>query len=223
MSRKKFHLPIIYVTAFILIVLLRLSGRVTSTDDYADPRTGDTEPAADTGAEAGTEPGTGTGAEAGTGTGAEAGTGTGAEAGTDTGTEAGTEAGTDADAGTEADAGGEEDAGTDDEEGTDEESNQPANPAAVQLLTQMLFVQFRNMSTFLGPDIRSKLDFCIKDVDAEWNYAFNFSSDPQFMSNCIQKTKGMNDYTISLAHELTRMGIIPRMEKSVMCFLVLVM
>ncbi|XP_047317306.1 ABC transporter G family member 28-like [Impatiens glandulifera] len=86
------------------------------------------------------------------------------------------------------------DASTEDPDAADApeaaQSTEPTNPAAVQILSQLIFTQFSNMSTFLSPDIRAKLDFCIKNVEAEWNLAFNFSADSEFLSNCIQKTKG---------------------------------
>ncbi|KAI7982161.1 ABC transporter G family member 28 [Camellia lanceoleosa] len=72
----------------------------------------------------------------------------------------------------------------------DEELNQPTNPAAVQLFTQVVYNQFNNLSRFLSPDILNQLSFCIKDVDVEWNSAFNFSANLDFLTACIQKTRG---------------------------------
>ncbi|KAI8573633.1 hypothetical protein RHMOL_Rhmol01G0292200 [Rhododendron molle] len=67
---------------------------------------------------------------------------------------------------------------------------QTSNPAVVQIFTQAVFSQFNNLSSYMSPDIRNQLSFCIKDVDAEWNMAFNFSSDLEFLTNCVQQTKG---------------------------------
>ncbi|GMP88881.1 hypothetical protein CsSME_00040704 [Camellia sinensis var. sinensis] len=74
--------------------------------------------------------------------------------------------------------------------GGDEELNQPTNPAAVQLFTQVVYNQFNNLSRFLSPDILNQLSFCIKDVDVEWNSAFNFSANLDFLTACIRKTRG---------------------------------
>ncbi|XP_057954658.1 ABC transporter G family member 28-like isoform X3 [Malania oleifera] len=64
------------------------------------------------------------------------------------------------------------------------------NPAAVQLLTELVYSRLTNLTAIFSDDILRRLNFCIKDVQAEWNAAFNFTSDLAFLSNCIRKTKG---------------------------------
>ncbi|KAL3618520.1 ABC transporter G member 28 [Castilleja foliolosa] len=60
------------------------------------------------------------------------------------------------------------------------------NPAAMQLLSQALFSRFNNFSAYLGPDVSKHLEFCIRDMDAEWNAAFNFSKNTGFLSECLK-------------------------------------
>nr|QVT92381.1 ABC transporter [Salvia miltiorrhiza] len=58
------------------------------------------------------------------------------------------------------------------------------NPAAMQLLSKTMFNRFNNFSAFLGPDAKKHLGFCIRDMDAEWDKAFNFSKNTQFLAEC---------------------------------------
>lgn len=45
-----------------------------------------------------------------------------------------------------------------------EDTNVPTNPAAAQLLSQVLFNRFSNFSAILSKDMIRSLDFCIADV-----------------------------------------------------------
>lgn len=61
---------------------------------------------------------------------------------------------------------GEEDLGGEEEEdtGTGGGRVDPANPVALQLLSQALLSRFSNFSAYIGPDIKKHLGFCIRDV-----------------------------------------------------------
>ncbi|KAL8501364.1 hypothetical protein ACS0TY_020781 [Phlomoides rotata] len=85
------------------------------------------------------------------------------------------------------DESGEEDVGGEEEE--DPAAADPANPVALQLLSQALLSRFSNFSAYVGPDIKKHLGFCIRDVDAEWNAAFNFSKNTQFLAECLKQDK----------------------------------
>ncbi|XP_042047086.1 ABC transporter G family member 28-like [Salvia splendens] len=63
------------------------------------------------------------------------------------------------------------------------------NPAAVQFLTQAMYKRFNNFSAFFGPDVKKHLRFCIRDMDAEWDKAFNFSKNTKFLADCIRKDR----------------------------------
>ncbi|KAI5666318.1 hypothetical protein M9H77_16171 [Catharanthus roseus] len=64
------------------------------------------------------------------------------------------------------------------------------NPAAMDLLTKALFTRFSNFSSVFSKDITREFGYCIENVDAEWDAAFNFSKNTHFLSACIKKTKG---------------------------------
>ncbi|KAL8057646.1 hypothetical protein ABFX02_04G196700 [Erythranthe guttata] len=68
-------------------------------------------------------------------------------------------------------------------------AGQPVNQAAMQLLSQALFNRFSNFSAFFGPEITKYLGYCIRDPDAEWNAAFNFSKNTQFLAECLKIDK----------------------------------
>ncbi|XP_077221770.1 ABC transporter G family member 28-like isoform X2 [Tasmannia lanceolata] len=67
--------------------------------------------------------------------------------------------------------------------------NQSDNPEVVPLFAELVYNRLSNLTAILSPEILRKLSFCIKDVDADWNGAFNFSSNLGFLSSCIRKTR----------------------------------
>ncbi|CBI16347.3 unnamed protein product, partial [Vitis vinifera] len=71
-----------------------------------------------------------------------------------------------------------------------DESELSNTPAGVNLFTSTIFNRFSNFTTVFRDEIKKHLKFCIKNVDADWDSAFNFTSDTTFLSNCIRKTKG---------------------------------
>ncbi|KAG5080277.1 hypothetical protein JHK86_004342 [Glycine max] len=64
------------------------------------------------------------------------------------------------------------------------------NPVVLPRVTQLVYAQISNMTSLLNNEIKSHSTFCVSDPDADWNKAFNFSSDLGFVSSCILKTKG---------------------------------
>ncbi|KAK6163362.1 hypothetical protein DH2020_000226 [Rehmannia glutinosa] len=56
----------------------------------------------------------------------------------------------------------------------------------MQLLSQALFNRFSNFSAYLGPEVVKHLEFCISNMDTEWNKAFNFSKNTQFLAECLK-------------------------------------
>ncbi|KAJ9698049.1 hypothetical protein PVL29_007248 [Vitis rotundifolia] len=71
-----------------------------------------------------------------------------------------------------------------------DESDLSNTPAGVNLFTSLIFNRFSNFTTVFRDEVKKRLKFCIKNVDADWDSAFNFTSDTTFLSNCIRKTKG---------------------------------
>ncbi|XP_059457230.1 ABC transporter G family member 24-like [Corylus avellana] len=64
------------------------------------------------------------------------------------------------------------------------------NPAALRLITSVVYSKVSNLTAAIGQDFSNRSSFCIKDWDADWNRAFNFSSNLDFLASCIQKTNG---------------------------------
>ncbi|KAK9283806.1 hypothetical protein L1049_012060 [Liquidambar formosana] len=64
------------------------------------------------------------------------------------------------------------------------------NPAVLSLLTQVVYSRLSNLTTGISAEISNPSSFCILDPEDDWNRAFNFSSNLDFLSSCIQKTKG---------------------------------
>ncbi|KAL3750972.1 hypothetical protein ACJRO7_011884 [Eucalyptus globulus] len=68
--------------------------------------------------------------------------------------------------------------------------SQGENQAATQLFAQLLYSQVSNFTSVFRGDIAKNFGFCIQDVDADWDGAFNFTSDLTFLTACAKKTKG---------------------------------
>ncbi|XP_022742777.1 putative white-brown complex homolog protein 30 isoform X1 [Durio zibethinus] len=79
--------------------------------------------------------------------------------------------------------------------------SQTKNPAYLPLVTDLIYKRLSNLTVILSNDISHNMRFCIKDAgelmhvfflfrEADWNGAFNFSRNLDFLSNCVKKTKG---------------------------------
>ncbi|KAE9612194.1 hypothetical protein Lal_00022265 [Lupinus albus] len=64
------------------------------------------------------------------------------------------------------------------------------NPSVLPLITQLVYTRLSNLTSVLSQEISSQSTFCVKDPDADWNQAFNFSSDLGFLASCIKTTRG---------------------------------
>ncbi|KAI4365606.1 hypothetical protein MLD38_021574 [Melastoma candidum] len=68
--------------------------------------------------------------------------------------------------------------------------SETSDPADLPLVTQLIYGRLSSLNPFFHDEITRNLGFCIKDVDAEWNAAFNFSGKLDFLTSCIRSTKG---------------------------------
>ncbi|KAM4090011.1 hypothetical protein ACJW30_09G027700 [Castanea mollissima] len=64
------------------------------------------------------------------------------------------------------------------------------DPALLPAVTQVIYGRLSNLTNILTQDIVNNLGFCIKDVNTDWNGAFNYAGKLDFLTNCIKKTKG---------------------------------
>ncbi|KAJ7972375.1 ABC transporter G family-like protein [Quillaja saponaria] len=68
--------------------------------------------------------------------------------------------------------------------------SQTGNPALLPIVTDLIYSRLSNLTITLTQDIKQNLGFCIKDVDADWNGAFNFTGKLDFLTSCVKKIKG---------------------------------
>ncbi|XP_052173801.1 putative white-brown complex homolog protein 30 isoform X2 [Diospyros lotus] len=73
-----------------------------------------------------------------------------------------------------------------DEDGRGRSSGSAVSP----LVTSLIYNQISNFTSVFNKDISRHLGFCIKDVDADWNGAFNFSNNLDFVTKCVREIKG---------------------------------
>ncbi|EOY18706.1 White, putative isoform 1 [Theobroma cacao] len=68
--------------------------------------------------------------------------------------------------------------------------DQVDDPTALRFTTALVNSRLSNLTAVFSKDIGDQARFCIKNQEADWNKAFNFSSNLDFLASCIQKTKG---------------------------------
>ncbi|KAL3536259.1 hypothetical protein ACH5RR_004720 [Cinchona calisaya] len=61
-------------------------------------------------------------------------------------------------------------------------------PAAIPLVTALIYSQISNLTKVFHQDITQALGYCIKDVDADLKGAFNYTN-LDFLNNCVRQTK----------------------------------
>ncbi|KAF8021578.1 hypothetical protein BT93_G1892 [Corymbia citriodora subsp. variegata] len=64
------------------------------------------------------------------------------------------------------------------------------NPAVLPLITQLAYARLSNVTNSLQYELNNRSSFCIKNPSDDWNRAFNFSSNLDFLSSCIKQTGG---------------------------------
>lgn len=73
----------------------------------------------------------------------------------------------------------------------DEFAGQINDTAFLPFITQRVYSSLSNLtSTILDSNVGEQSSFCVKDRDVEWDKAFNYSSNLDFLTSCIQKTNG---------------------------------
>ncbi|KAI4383786.1 hypothetical protein MLD38_009586 [Melastoma candidum] len=77
--------------------------------------------------------------------------------------------------------------------GSDGGSSFGSSPQSQQILTELIYNQFANFTSIFRGDISKNFGFCIQDTDADWNGAFNFSSNPGFLTACVKATNGQEN------------------------------
>ncbi|KAK9920936.1 hypothetical protein M0R45_029473 [Rubus argutus] len=83
-----------------------------------------------------------------------------------------------------------------------DEFSRTKNPATLPLVTQLMYGKLTNLTQFLSNDLRQNMGYCIKNVQDDWNGAFNYSGRLEFLSNCIKSSKGDISSRICTAAEI---------------------
>ncbi|XP_057534010.1 ABC transporter G family member 28-like [Amaranthus tricolor] len=97
----------------------------------------------------------------------------------------------------------------------EDDDGQTRSPAALQVVAQMLFNQLANITHVFEPDIKKHLGFCVKDVQADWKSAFNFSDDLGFLTSCMQKIKDVPKRVCNAAEiKIYMLSVIDGSQKS---------
>uniref|UniRef100_A0A5B7AXX0 Putative ABC transporter G family member 28-like n=1 Tax=Davidia involucrata TaxID=16924 RepID=A0A5B7AXX0_DAVIN len=85
----------------------------------------------------------------------------------------------------------------------DDDYSQFGNPAVLRYLTQRVNNQLSNITaTILSSEISNRSSFCVKDPQTDWDRAFNFSSNTDFLTSCIQRTRGDMPQRLCTAAEI---------------------
>ncbi|KAL5719280.1 ABC transporter G member 28 [Ranunculus cassubicifolius] len=79
---------------------------------------------------------------------------------------------------------------------------QDKNDELVATATQLVYNRLMNLTTLFESDIGRLFKFCVKNPDADWNGAFNFTSDTRFLTRCMKKTAGDLPQRICTAAEM---------------------
>ncbi|KAI8014422.1 hypothetical protein LOK49_LG05G00734 [Camellia lanceoleosa] len=84
----------------------------------------------------------------------------------------------------------------------DDGDSPPSTDSISPFVTSLVYSHISNFTPIFRKDISNYLGFCIKDVDADWDGAFNFSNNLNFVSNCIRQIKGDVSQRLCTAAEI---------------------
>nr|GMC90485.1 putative white-brown complex homolog protein 30 [Ipomoea batatas] len=71
------------------------------------------------------------------------------------------------------------------------DSNKGNHAAAAPIVSSLIYSQFSNITKVYNKEINKALGYCINDVDADVNEAFNFSTNLDFLSNCYKERRDL--------------------------------
>ncbi|XP_020274336.1 ABC transporter G family member 28-like isoform X2 [Asparagus officinalis] len=72
----------------------------------------------------------------------------------------------------------------------DDDSRDGDGANDVPVFAGVVYKRLMDLTGTFRNEVKRNLEYCIKDADKDWNEAFNFSSELQFLSDCIKETKG---------------------------------
>ncbi|KAF8760514.1 hypothetical protein HU200_010138 [Digitaria exilis] len=69
-------------------------------------------------------------------------------------------------------------------------SDMASMAAGSPMVAGMMNERLKALTTSFAQQMGREFHYCIKNMDQEWNTAYNFSNDPTFLTNCMKKTDG---------------------------------
>ncbi|KAF8667898.1 hypothetical protein HU200_052525 [Digitaria exilis] len=70
------------------------------------------------------------------------------------------------------------------------------------MVAGMMNERLKALTTSFAQQMGREFHYCIKNMDQEWNTAYNFSNDPTFLTNCMKKTDGDLPQRVCTAAEM---------------------
>ncbi|CAN6195009.1 unnamed protein product [Urochloa humidicola] len=82
------------------------------------------------------------------------------------------------------------------------QGNMAALAAGNPMVAGMMNERLKALTTSFAQQMGREFHYCIKNMDQEWNTAYNFSSDPTFLTNCMKETDGDLPQRVCTAAEM---------------------
>ncbi|PIA26834.1 hypothetical protein AQUCO_08700012v1 [Aquilegia coerulea] len=83
-----------------------------------------------------------------------------------------------------------------------DDDKQNSSDAVLPIVTELVYSRLANFTSLFEGPAGDEFKFCVKNLESDWNGAFNFTNDLDFLSNCVKKTKGDLPQRICTAAEL---------------------
>nr|XP_034591988.1 ABC transporter G family member 28-like [Setaria viridis]TKW21656.1 hypothetical protein SEVIR_4G134100v2 [Setaria viridis] len=80
--------------------------------------------------------------------------------------------------------------------------NMAALAAGNPMVAGVMNERLKALTTSFAQQMGREFHYCIKNMDQEWNTAYNFSSDPTFLTNCMKETDGDLPQRVCTAAEM---------------------
>ncbi|KAJ4845459.1 putative white-brown complex protein 30 [Turnera subulata] len=84
----------------------------------------------------------------------------------------------------------------------EDDYSETGNPALLPVVTQMIYRKLSDLSGVFKDDVLQNAGFCIKNLKADWNGAFKFDGNLDFLTECIKNTKGDVTHRLCTAAEI---------------------
>nr|CAB3468077.1 unnamed protein product [Digitaria exilis] len=81
-------------------------------------------------------------------------------------------------------------------------SDMASMAAGSPMVAGMMNERLKALTTSFAQQMGREFHYCIKNMDQEWNTAYNFSNDPTFLTNCMKKTDGDLPQRVCTAAEM---------------------